>query len=194
MSLYPKQLKFEESKRSGFKGFATHHTIKAPKNQTSDPKMFLVVVKQNVLEKFKPQTKIRVVLRARMKHAVPAAVDKTITEVRTFQSKIEIVLESTDLDELWIEMCEQVLENLSKFEKSKGSGWSFDSIVSLHIHTAKYRPLTGGSYVKLPKFLEDKTALINMKFRNACANVVDKQCFNWCVTRFLILLKYTQSE
>jgi len=71
MSLYPKQLKFEESKRSGFKGFATHHTIKAPKNQTSDPKMFLVVVKQNALEKFKPQTKIRVVLRARMKHAVP---------------------------------------------------------------------------------------------------------------------------
>jgi len=34
MSLFPKQqLKFEESKKSALKGFTTHDTIKAPKNQ-----------------------------------------------------------------------------------------------------------------------------------------------------------------
>ena len=44
MSLFPKQqLKFEESKKSALKGFTTHHTIKAPKNQKFDPKTFLVL-------------------------------------------------------------------------------------------------------------------------------------------------------
>jgi len=67
MSLFPKQqLKFEESEKSALKGFTTHHTIKTPKKQKFDPKMFLSVVKQNVLEKFKPQTKVRLVLKARM--------------------------------------------------------------------------------------------------------------------------------
>jgi len=42
MNLFPKQqLMFEESKKSALKGFTTHHTIKAPKNQTFNPKTFL---------------------------------------------------------------------------------------------------------------------------------------------------------
>jgi len=45
MNLFPKQLKFEESKRSALKGFAEKHTIKAT-NQTFDLKTFLMVVKQ----------------------------------------------------------------------------------------------------------------------------------------------------
>jgi len=67
MSLFPKQqLKFKESTKSALKGFTTHHTIKAPKNQKFDPKTFLLAVKQKTLEKFKPQTKVRLVLKARM--------------------------------------------------------------------------------------------------------------------------------
>jgi len=46
MSLFLKQLKFEESKRSALKGFTKEHTIKA-KNQTFDPKTFLMVVKHS---------------------------------------------------------------------------------------------------------------------------------------------------
>jgi len=48
LSLYPKQLKFEESEKSALKGFATLHRIKAPKNQTFDPKTFLATVKQKL--------------------------------------------------------------------------------------------------------------------------------------------------
>ena len=74
MSFFPKKkLKFEESKNSASKGFAKHHTIKAPKNQMFDPKTFLSVVKQKDLEKFKPQTKVRLVLRARMERILPTA-------------------------------------------------------------------------------------------------------------------------
>jgi len=74
MSLFPKQqLKFEESKKSALKGFTAHHTIKAPNNQKFDAKTFVSVIKQNVLEKFKPQTKVRLVLRARMERIRPTA-------------------------------------------------------------------------------------------------------------------------
>ena len=158
MSLFPKQqLKFEESKKSALKGFTTHHAIKAPKNQKFDPKMFLSVVKQKALEKFKPHTKVRLVLKARMEKVSPTG-GSSIVEVRNFQSKMVIVLESTSLNELWIEMVEQILENISVFQM-KGSGWTFHSIVSLDIHTEKYKPLRGGSWVPTPKFLANKKAL-----------------------------------
>jgi len=49
MSLFLKQLKFEENKRSALKCFTEEHTIKAT-NQTFDPKTFLLAVKQKALE------------------------------------------------------------------------------------------------------------------------------------------------
>jgi len=104
MSLFPKQLKFEESKSSALKGFVEEHTIKAT-NQTFGPKTFLMVVKQKALEKFQSQTKVRLVLKARMEKVSPTD-GSSIVEVRNFQSKTAIVLESSNLDELWTEIVE----------------------------------------------------------------------------------------
>jgi len=99
MSLYPKQqLTLEESKRSALKGFAEEHTVKAT-NQTFDRKTFLMVVKQKALEKFQSQTKVRLVLKARIEKVSPTD-GSSIVEVRNFKSKTAIVLESTNLDEL----------------------------------------------------------------------------------------------
>jgi len=137
-SLFPKQqLKFEENKRSALKGFAEEHTIKAT-NETSDPKTFLMVVKQKALEKFQSPTKVRLVLKARMEKVLPTDGSSTVGG-RNFQSKTAIVLESTNLDELWTEIVEQILENIAVFQMN-GSGWTFHSIVSLDIHTVKYKP------------------------------------------------------
>jgi len=186
MSLFPKQqLKFAESKKSALKGLTTHYTIKAPKNQTFDPKTFLSVVKQKALENFKPQTLVRLVLRARMERILPTAEAQPIIEVRNFQSKTEIILKATNLDELWIEMVEQILENISVFQMN-GSGWTFHSIVSLDINTEKYKPLRGGSWVPTPKFLANKKALVNMKFQSEKKNKEDNQ---WSIVRALKLVK-----
>jgi len=67
---------------------------------------------------------------------------------------------------------------LAKFEMATGSGWKFHSIVSLDIHTMKYKPMRGGSWVLLPKFLADRNALVNMKNK-------DNQCFKYCVANDL---------
>ena len=51
-----------------------------------------------------------------------------------------VILASTDLNELWTEMTERMLENIAVFQMN-GSGGTFHSIVSLDIHTARYKPL-----------------------------------------------------
>ena len=43
---------------------------------------------------------------------------------------------------------------------------------------ADYNPLRGSSYIKLPRVITKKKAVINMKNE-------DNQCFNWCITRVL---------
>ena len=47
---------------------------------------------------------------------------------------------------------------------------------SLDVHFTKYRPLNGSSYIELPKFIESKKAVVNIKH-------ADDQCFKWCITR-----------
>jgi len=102
---------------------------------------------------------------------------ESLVEEHQFRSKNEIVLESTNKNELWSLLTEQVLEDLAKFQMN-GSGWTFHSIVALDIHTVGYEPLNGSSWVPLPKFLASKKAIVNMK-------IADNQCFKWCIARAL---------
>jgi len=76
------------------KGFAEEHSIKPPTDQKFDPKTFLITVEQKAMEKLKPQTKVRLVLRAILKC-------RSTIKVLNFQSKTEIILEATNLNELW---------------------------------------------------------------------------------------------
>ena len=124
-----------------------------------------MTVKQKALEKLKPQTKVRLVLIARMELIHPVEDGESIIEMKNFRSKTEIILEATNLDELWTKMFEQILGNIAVFQMN-GSGWTFHSIMSLDIHTVRYRPLRGGTHVPLPKFLAIKEALNNMYFRS----------------------------
>ena len=147
-----------------------------------------MVVKQKASEKFQRQTKARLVLKARMENVLPTD-GSSIVEVRNFQSKTAIVLESTNLDELWTEIVEQSLENIAVFQMN-GSVWTFHSIVSRDIHTVKYKPLRGGTYIPLPKFIASEKALINMKFKSEKRRNEDVQCFKLCFARALNPVKY----
>ena len=117
-----------------------------------------------------------------MERIVPTGDAQSIIELRN--SVKNRLSEATNLEELWIEMVEQILENISVFQMN-GSGWTCHSIVSLDIHTEKYKPLRGGSWVPTPKFLANKKALVNMKFQSEKKNKEDNQCFRWSVVRAL---------
>ena len=70
-----------------------------------------------------------------------------------------------------------MIEKMATFQ-SMGSGWRLHSIIQLELHTVRYNPLRGRSYIPLPKELANKKTIINMQ--NG-----DNQCFLWCVLRAL---------
>ena len=62
--------------------------------------------------------------------------------------------------------------------QSGGSGWRLYSIIKLELHTARYIPFRGETWIPLPKELANKKTIINMQNK-------DNKCFLWCVLRAL---------
>ena len=73
---------------------------------------------------------------------------------------------------------EEIL-NLLDIWINEGSGWVIDKIEGLYINVANYEPLLGGSYIPLPKVLNNSMkGLINLKNK-------DHKCFMWCHVRLI---------
>ena len=94
-----------------------------------------------------------------------------------FHSKNEVILATTDLEEVYDNAVERIKEEIANFQR-KGSGWRFKSVIRFDIHTTGYKPMRGNSYFPLPKKLKNKKAIINPQN-------VDEECFKWCITRAL---------
>ena len=95
-----------------------------------------------------------------------------------FHSDIELNLGATDEEELYEKMIDRIEEKIQTLT-AEISGWGFHSVIKLEMHTVTYKPLGGGSYIKLPKEIAVKKAVVNMK------NTEDDQCFLWCILRAL---------
>ena len=90
----------------------------------------------------------------------------------------KIILESTDLYEIYDEIIDEIEEEIQKTQDAEGSGWVFVEVENLTLHTSKWNPINAGSYIDLPEALKNKKAIINMKNQ-------DEECFKWCVLRAL---------
>ena len=99
----------------------------------------------------------------------------------TFLSKNKIILIGTDLFETSDEMFEEVMVNMVNYQKD-GSNLQFERVNELVIPFASFQPLKGSSFIKLPKELELKKAIINIKND-------DVLCFKWAVTRSLNMVE-----
>ena len=77
---------------------------------------------------------------------------------------------------------EEIL-NLLDIWTNEGSGCVIDKIEGLYINVADYEPLLGGSYIPLPKVLNNSMkGLINLKNK-------DHKCFMWCHVRLILSYK-----
>ena len=90
----------------------------------------------------------------------------------------KIILESTDLYEIYEEIIDEIEEEIQKTQDAEGSGWVFVEVENLALHTSKWNPINAGSYIDLPEALKNKQAIINMKNQ-------DDECFKWNVLRAL---------
>jgi len=150
-------------KESAAKGWFQTYEIRGGKY---DIESFAKIIKSNVIKLFQPLKKVKIILECVMYK--PTGIITT-----AFSSNIETILESTNVDELYDVMIKRIKENLSTFN-SRGSGWTFKSIVKMGIHIDKYKPLKGSSYIDLPRVIKDKKAIINPKNK-------DNECFRWAV-------------
>ena len=78
--------------------------------------------------------------------------DKIECENFYSRSKAEIIMNRTDTDDVFQSIYTTIITNIQK-SLGKGSGCIIDSVIDPTASISKYNPLTGISYIKLPKEL-----------------------------------------
>ena len=84
---------------------------------------------------------------------------------------------STDVDKL-IESCIDSIDAHIENYRENGRGWYFKEVEKLEIHTVEYNPTKGSSYIRLPEWISNKKAIVNIQNK-------DDKCFLWCILRYL---------
>ena len=86
-------------------------------------------------------------------------------------------LQSTNVEKILKKGFDKILKDIDVFNKDS-SGWYFSECLRLELHTVKYNPIRGSSYIDLPEWIKNKKAIINIKNR-------DDKCFIWSILRYL---------
>ena len=154
--------------------YVMYNTIK-----NYDPMEFLADAKPAIINIFNSNRNIKTILylHCLMVRQEPGGLP-TIKEFAFHSKDLKLVLEGTDESELYNEMVEEIEEEIQKVQEAEGSGWQFLKVIKLVLHTTRWEPLYGGSYIPLDPYLANKKAIINMQNE-------DDKCFMWSVLRAL---------
>ena len=94
------------------------------------------------------------------------------------------MINESDVDNVFRLVCTIIIINIQN-ALGKDSGWVTELVIYHTISISKYSHLAGGSYIKLPKQLDHpRKGLINIQ------NTDDKECFKWCLVRYLNAANY----
>ena len=161
---------------SALRNFARVYTINGIEGY--EARTFLLYARRNITRILRNNrnTKVKLIFKCDMMHSI-----KDIIREFAFHSDIEVNLEGTDEDDIYVIMTERILEKIARHingDGGGGTGWAFYRVNKLELHTVSYKPLRGETWVPLPKELADKKAIINMQNK-------DNKCFLWCVLRVL---------
>ena len=163
---------------SAFKNYTTQYVIYNTITNYG-PLAFLTDAKPAIINIFNSNRNIKTILYlyCLMTKIVPGS--PPIVKEFAFHSKgLKLVLEGTDESELYNEMVDEIEEEIQKVQEAEGSGWQFLKVIKLVLHTTRWEPLYGSSYIPLDPYLANKKAIINMKNE-------DDKCFMWSVLRAL---------
>ena len=94
--------------------------------------------------------------------------DQTETDL---ESGIFTILQENQIDNCYNRGVENILLDFDKFLK-KGSGWRLAKCLNITLRIAKYDPIPGCSYIKTPRKLSVKKAVVNIKNK-------DNKCFEY---------------
>ena len=162
--------------KSALKNYTVQYVIKG--EPLYGPNVFLQIAKPYVINimNTNPNIKARLYLNCIMYKSDPLG---TIYKKFAFHSiGQKIITEATDPHEIYNEMVDEIEEEIQKVENAVGSGWVFLKVENLTLHVDIWDPVKASSYIKLPEYLKNKKAIVNMKNK-------DDKCFMWCVLRAL---------
>ena len=149
-ALYPPVFTPIEKQRA-VKGYFRTFTIAG--EDRYDPLSYLRAVEKSVVGVIESNLdrgmKVKLVLQCDMEKINPAT-GEAIIQSPYFSSKLKTILQKDVIKEEYRDMSEEILENIARYQR-EGSNWNFRRIVSLDIHLNKYEPLSGSSYIPLPK-------------------------------------------
>ena len=152
----------------------TNQYVMSNKNLGLGPDKFLEYAKQPIINIFNSERNIKTILYL---YVLMSQGERM--EDFAFHSKgFKLILEGTNENETYDEMAEEILEEVDKTREAEGSGWRFEEVIKLVLHTTRWDPISAGSYIELPPALKNKKAIINMKNQ-------DDKCFMWSVLRAL---------
>ena len=140
-----------------------------------DPKKYMgvimVEVKRLMEKKMVDWRGIKAYIGMKMVFVKDMDAEKIITP--TFSAKIKRIVATADIDDQLAKIAAEVWANMDTFVR-RGSGWVVRSVEHVDIHLGRYKPLYGATYKALPKALQAKKAIVNVKN-------TDKKCFMWAV-------------
>ena len=160
---------------SAFRNY-TNQYVMTNTNLGLGPEKFLKHAKPPIINIFNSNRNIKTILYLH----VLMSQGETIQEFAFHSKGLKLILEGTDENEIYDEMVEEILEEIDMARDAEGSGWRFEKVEKLVLHTTRWEPVNAGSYIELPQELKNRKAIINMKNQ-------DDKCFMWCVLRALNL-------
>ena len=158
---------------SAFRSY-TNQYVMTNTNLGLGPEKFLKHAKPPIINIFNSNRNIKTILYLH----VLMSQGETIQEFAFHSKGLKLILEGTNEEETYDEMVEVILEEIDMARDAEGSGWRFEKVIKLVLHTTRWEPVNAGSYIELPQELKNRKAIINMKNQ-------DDKCFMWCVLRAL---------
>ena len=156
---------------SAFRNY-TNQYVMTNNNLSLGPKEFLEYGKPPIINIFNSNRNTILYLHVKMSQG------ETIQDFAFHSKGLKLILEETDENEIYDEIMEEILEEIDKTRDAEGSGWQYEKVIKLVLHTTRWDPVNAGSYIELPQELKNRKAIINMKNQ-------DDKCFMWSVLRAL---------
>ena len=160
---------------SAFRSY-TNQYVMTNTNLGLGPEKFLKHAKPPIINIFNSNRNIKTILYL---HVLMSQGER-IQEFAFHSKGLKLILEGTNEEETYDEMVEEILEEIDMARDAEGSGWRFEKVIKLVLHTTRWEPVNAGSYIELPQELKNRKAIINMKNQ-------DDKCFMWSVLRALNL-------
>ena len=158
---------------SAFRNY-TNQYVMTNTNLGLDPEKFLEYAKPPIINIFNSNRNIKTILYLHVKMSQ----GETMQEFAFHSKGLRLILDGTNENDAYDEMVEEILEEIDMARDAEGSGWRFEKVIKLVLHTTRWDTINAGSYIELPQALKNKKAIINMKNQ-------DDKCFMWSVLRAL---------